>query len=198
MISEELLITYGAEVIHLNESELLFEENDPPWYYFQIKTGQVKLVNYNSSNGEFIQSIHEQGESVGEVFLFCKHHRYPATAVIMKDAEILRLRRSRFLELLESDSNLLLEFLKVCAERTYHSYTFLYSHTSADATQRLIKILDHLKKKEDGTEPFTYLVPYTRKELSSMTGLRIETVIRILKKLQQKKIVKIIRRKVCY
>ncbi|MFP3681814.1 helix-turn-helix domain-containing protein, partial [Pseudomonas sp. SIMBA_041] len=82
------------------------------------------------------------------------------------------------------------------AERTYYSYVFLNSLTLEDATHQLITVLDHLKDDYDINEPFSYRVPYTRKELSSLTGLRIETVIRILKKLQKEQVVKIIRGRV--
>jgi CRP-like cAMP-binding protein len=49
---------------------------------------------------------------------------------------------------------------------------------------RLITLIDYLKKEEPGTERF-YRVPYTRKELAEMTGLRVETVIRNIKALEK-------------
>ena len=197
-IQEDLLITYGAEIIHLQQSGLLFEENAAPAYYFQIKKGKIKLTNFKPGDGEFIQSIHDNGESVGEVFLFCKHHRYPVNAVATEDCTILRLERPNLLKLLESDFDLQLQFLRSCAERTYYSYIFLNSLTSEDATHQLLTVLNHLKENQDQTERFSFKVPYTRKELSSLTGLRIETVIRILKKLQSEEIVKIVKGRVYY
>lgn len=197
-IQEDLLITYGAEIIHLQQSGLLFEENAAPAYYFQIKKGKIKLTNFQPGDGEFIQSIHDHGESVGEVFLFCKHHRYPVNAVATEDCTILRLERPNLLKLLESDFDLQLQFLRSCAERTYYSYIFLNSLTSEDATHQLLTVLNHLKENQDQTERFSFKVPYTRKELSSLTGLRIETVIRILKKLQSEEIVKIVKGRVYY
>lgn len=197
-IQEDLLITYGAEIIHLQQSGLLFEENAAPAYYFQIKKGKIKLTNFKPGDGEFIQSIHDHGESVGEVFLFCKHHRYPVNAVATEDCTILRLERPNLLKLLESDFDLQLQFLRSCAERTYYSYIFLNSLTSEDATHQLLTVLNHLKENQDQTGRFSFKVPYTRKELSSLTGLRIETVIRILKKLQSEEIVKIVKGRVYY
>lgn len=197
-IQEDLLITYGAEIIHLQQSGLLFEENAAPAYYFQIKKGKIKLTNFKPGDGEFIQSIHDHGESVGEVFLFCKHHRYPVNAVATEDCTILRLERPNLLKLLESDFDLQLQFLRSCAERTYYSYIFLNSLTSEDVTHQLLTVLNHLKENQDQTERFSFKVPYTRKELSSLTGLRIETVIRILKKLQSEEIVKIVKGRVYY
>jgi len=198
VIREDLLISFGADVIGLNQSDLLFQENAPPEYYFQIMEGQIKLINFKPGDGEFIQSIHDKGESVGEIFLFCKHHRYPANAVAMKESKILRLEHSKFLKLLESDFDIQLRFLRNCAAHTYHSYIFLNSLTLEDATHQLLTLLNHLKESQNLTESYTYKIPYTRKELSSFTGLRIETVIRILKKLEGEKVVKIVSGKVFY
>jgi CRP-like cAMP-binding protein len=198
VIQEELLINFGAERIHLPTSEYLFEENNIPNYYFQVEKGKIKLSNKKPGDGEFIQSIHDEGESFAEVFLFCKHHRYPVNAVAMEDCTILRLERSKLLQILESDFDIQLQFLKSCAERTYYSYIFLNSLTLEDAAHQLLTILDHLKESEIEKEQFSYKVPYTRKELSSLTGLRIETVIRILKKLQTENVVKILKGRVYY
>ena len=197
-IKEDLLITFGAEILHVQQSEIIFKENDAPEYYFQIKKGKLKLTNFKSENEEFIQSFHEEGDSFGEIFLFCKHHRYPLSAVATKDSVILKLEYAKFLKLLESDFEIQLDFLRNCAERTYYSYTFLNSLTSEDATHQLLTVLDHLKENRNNTQNTPFKVPYTRKELSRLTGLRIETVIRILRKLESENVVQIIRGRVYY
>jgi CRP-like cAMP-binding protein len=197
-ISKDLLITYGAEMISLKPNEYLFAENDAPLYYFQILTGKIKLANIKGNDGEFIQSFHHEGESVGEVFLFCKHHRYPASAVAMEECTVLRLGRSHFVQLLESDFQIQLGFLRNCAERTYYSYLFLNSLTSEDAAHQLLTVMTHLKENQNLSEKYAFKIPYTRRELASMTGLRIETVIRILKKLESEHVVKITRGRVYF
>ncbi|SUX48715.1 Crp/Fnr family transcriptional regulator [Chryseobacterium indoltheticum] len=198
VLREDLLVSFGADIITLNQTDLLFEENAPPEYYFQIMEGQLKLTNFKAGDGEFIQSLHNKGESVGEVFLFCKHHRYPANAVATKESKILRLEHSKFIKLLQSDFDIQLEFLRHCAQRTYYSYVVLNSLTSEDATHQLLTVLNHLKEELNLTERYSFKIPYTRKELSSLTGLRIETVIRIFKKLEAERLVEIIKGKVYY
>jgi len=198
VIREDLLLSVGADIITLNQSDRLFGEDTPPEYYFQIMEGQVKLINFKTGDREFVQSIHNKGDSIGEVFLFCKHHRYPATAIATKESKILRLQHSGFVKLLESDFDLQLTFLRGCAQRTYFSYVFLNSLTSEDATHQLLTVLNHLKEEQNLTGNYSYKVLYSRKELSSLTGLRTETVIRLLKKLESEKVVQIVKGKVYY
>jgi CRP-like cAMP-binding protein len=196
VIKEDLLITFGAEIIQLQKSELLFEENNAPAHYFQIKTGKIKLTNFQTENKEFIQSIHGKGDSVGEIFLFSKY-KYPVNAVLMEDCTLFRLERPGLLKLLESDFEIQMKFLHYLAERSYHSYIFLNSLTSEDSTHQLLTLLNHLKDREN-KERYSYKIPYTRKEIAFLTGLRIETVIRTFKKMENENLIKIIKGRVYY
>jgi CRP-like cAMP-binding protein len=198
IIHEDLLLDFGADIIGLNPSDFLFEENARPEFYFQIMEGQIKVSTFKENNGEFIQSIHYRGESVGEIFLFNMRHRYPASAVATKESKVLRLEYSKFSDLLESNFDLQIKFLHHFAQRNYYSYIFLKSLTSQDATHQLLTVLNHLKEKQSLTERYSFEIPYTRKELSSLTGLRTETVIRILKKLHGEKVVQIVKGRVYY
>ncbi|MDQ0595088.1 CRP-like cAMP-binding protein [Chryseobacterium ginsenosidimutans] len=197
VIKEDLLIIFGAEIIQLKKSELLFEENNSPEYYFQIKTGRIKLTNFQTENREFIQSIHKDGESVGEIFLFSKY-KYPVNAVLMEDCTIFKLESPKLLKLLKSNFEIQMKFLDYIAERTYYSYIFLNSLTSEDATHQLLTLLNHLKNSQNKSERYSYKIPYTRKELAFLTGLRTETVIRTFKKMESENLIKIIKGRVYY
>lgn len=62
---------------------------------------------------------------------------------------------------------------------------------------RILKILDYLKFEVNHIiTPFGYKTDLTRQYIADLTGLRVETVIRTLKELEQKNEVKIINRKV--
>ena len=196
VIQEDLLITFGADIIQLQKSQLLFEENNSPTYYFQIKTGKIKLTNFQTENREFIQSIHGDGDSIGEIFLFSKY-KYPVNAVLMEDCTIFRLEQSQLLKLLASDFEIQMKFLHYLAERSYHSCIFLNSLTSEDATHQLLTVLNHLKGNQN-KERYSYKIPYTRKELAFLTGLRIETVIRTFKKMENESLIKIVKGRVYY
>jgi len=196
VIQEDLLITFGADIIQLQKSQLLFEENNSPTYYFQIKTGKITLTNFQTENREFIQSIHGDGDSIGEIFLFSKY-KYPVNAVLMEDCTIFRLEQSQLLKLLASDFEIQMKFLHYLAERSYHSCIFLNSLTSEDATHQLLTVLNHLKGNQN-KERYSYKIPYTRKELAFLTGLRIETVIRTFKKMENESLIKIVKGRVYY
>jgi CRP-like cAMP-binding protein len=69
----------------------------------------------------------------------------------------------------------------------------LISHTPEE------KIAGFLKKiKEAAKAEGPYLIPYTRQQIADFTGLRVETVIRALIKLEKEKKLQIIHHKVYY
>ena len=63
--------------------------------------------------------------------------------------------------------------------------------------ERILEFLRYFKKKTTSTDD-KMPIPYTRQELANLTGLRIETVIRTLRKLSETNKVDIINHKVYY
>ena len=66
MISEKLLRTYNASLQELKKGDVLFNKGEHAHFYYQIKSGEVKMNNYNRDGREFIQSIFYKGQSFGE------------------------------------------------------------------------------------------------------------------------------------
>ncbi len=197
VIEEDLLMAFGADVIKLRKNELLFKENSAPAYYYQMIKGKIKLTNSRMRNREFIQSLHLQGECVGEIFLFSARD-YPVDAVAMEDCTVLRLDRPTLFRLMEADFEVQMNFLQYVSERIRFNYILLNSLTSDDAASRLLTLLDYVKENHNRHEPYSYQIPYTRKEISSLTGLRVETVIRTFKKMENEGVIKIIKGRIFY
>ena len=196
-IEEDLLIAFGGDIIELKKNELLFKDNSVPANYYQIRKGKIKLTNLQAGNREFIQSLHLRGECVGEIFLFSSYH-YPLAAVAMEDCTVLRLERGALFKLLKADFEIQLKLFQYIAERMRFNFIFLNSLLYDDAAGRLLTILNFVKDTHHQQEQYCCKIPYTRKDIASLTGLRIETVIRTFKKMEHAGILKIIRGKIFY
>lgn len=57
MILENLLLEYGATLENRDASEVILSEKKRADFYFQIKTGEVKMYNLNEQGKEFVQGI---------------------------------------------------------------------------------------------------------------------------------------------
>lgn len=197
VIDEELLLQYGADEINFNVDEFLFEENSQPRNYFQIRDGMVKLNNYHEDGKEFIHSLLSKGHCIGETFVFSEKN-YSINAVAMQNCTILKLEKGKFFELIDLHPKVLHDLYSFTAERMYYRYKMLNNLSETNPVDKLKGLMDCLKEYYDTDQPYSYQIPFTRQQMASLTGLRIETVIRAVKKMEKENIVKIHNRKIFY
>ncbi|WP_394907998.1 Crp/Fnr family transcriptional regulator [uncultured Mesonia sp.] len=196
MIEESSLIDFGAEKRFYAKEEYIFKQDQPALFYFQIASGEVKMNNYQPDGKEFIQAIFSAPRSFGEPPLFADIV-YPANAIAIKNSLIWRLPKSAFYELLRQKPDTHLRVSQAIAKRLHYKALMAAELAQQSPENRILKILDYLKQEVNNiTTPFGYKTDLTRQNIADLTGLRVETVIRTLKELEQKNEVKIINRKV--
>jgi len=196
MISETLLLNFGAKLKTFYKEDYIFREGQKATYYYQVKTGDVKMNNFNANGKEFIQSIFSAPRSFGEPPLF-SNILYPANAIAMNQTEIYLLKKEIFIELLLKHPQVHLEVTSALAERLYYKAIMAAEISSEDPEHRILTILDYLKKDiHHLSQPFSFEVDITRQQIADLTGLRVETVIRATKSLERKQELKIIQRKI--
>lgn len=197
MIIEDLLISFGAETRVYKSGDIIFREGEFSSFYYQIEKGQIKLNNYTEDGKEFIQNIFSQGHSFGESILFVDRP-YPMNAVAIEDSSIYRLPKSSFLNLIKQNQEVSLTVYQCMAERMYYKYIMLYNLSSQNPVLKLKQLMDYLKSYAENKSPYSFQIPMTRQQLASLTGLRVETVIRVIKQMEKEKILKIEKRKIFY
>lgn len=158
-------------------------------YYFQIAEGSIKMVSVNDTGKEFIQGIFKAGDSFGEPVLLIDEP-YPATAVANEDSLIIKLDKIVFLNILKENPVIHFQFSKVLAKRIYHKSLIAKEISTYGPEHRIFSVLKIFKKNYN-LNGEAYKVELSRQQIADMTGLRVETVIRNIKKLQQKKLINI-------
>lgn len=195
-IDANILITWGAIAKKFQKGEVIFEEGDLPRFYYQILEGNVKVFNTNLEGKEFIQSEFKSGHSFGEPPLFIDEN-YPSTAMAIKNSIILKLSKEKFLEILDEYPVFEKQMLYLFARRLYSKATTAREIINNTPEKRILGFLNDYKKKNNKQNE-EIIIPYTRQEIANYTGLRVETVIRTLAKMNTKKIIKIVERKLIY
>ncbi|WP_394666647.1 Crp/Fnr family transcriptional regulator [uncultured Chryseobacterium sp.] len=190
IICENLLFSHGAELQHYNSGDYIFKEESTPKYYLQIKTGMVKLSSFLEDGKEFIHGIPFDGHCLAETYIF-HNKKYAVNGVAITDCEIIRLEKSKFLKLLLEKPELLLSVYSYTADRMRYRHITAAPFSFRDPITKLTLIMSHVKTHFGFEEQFSFVVPYTRQQLASLTGMRIETVIRAIKKMEQQNKVKI-------
>ncbi len=185
MIPAQLFEKFKARLVSVQKGQTLFDEGDPANDFFQVASGQIKMSILNPDGQEFTQGIFNAGESFGEPALL-GGFPYPSSAQATEESKVWRLPKHEFLELLRENFDVHLKLNQVLCKRLQYKSMILTEVSSYDPEHRLVTILKYFKskiKKKDGEE--SLVIPFTRQQLADMTGLRVETVIRAVKKMEK-------------
>lgn len=183
VLPEDLLLHYGAESQFYSCDQIIFQEGKSANYYYQIKTGTVKLANFFEDRKEFIHGFPYEGLCFGESYLFT-NHTYAMSAVAVKSSEILQLPREAFLQLLLEHPELALRVNQFTAERLHFRYIIASFLGISDPEIKITQLFNHLKAHFKAEGQHSFLIPYTRQQIADLIGLRVETVIRFIKKME--------------
>lgn len=197
MINTKLLIERGAVYLNLLPEEVLFQEGSLCRYYFQVVSGQVRWVNINQAGNEYLQTLVEQGQSVGELPLF-DEKAYAATAIANKPTCLLRLPKADFHQLLIDFPRIHFAFSCLLAQRLRFKFFMLKKMAQHDPEDIIETLLEYLSEQKSHICSTCNQVQLTRRQIAEMTGLRVETVIRVIKNLSTKGILHIHSRKVYF
>ncbi|WP_330745902.1 Crp/Fnr family transcriptional regulator [Chryseobacterium sp. CP-77] len=197
IINENLLIGHGAQYVEYEINQTIFEEGSTPKFYYQIVEGIVELNNYQEEGKEFTHNILSSGQCFGESLLF-NEKPYPMAAVAQTPCKILRLSKSIFLNLLQQNTEASLNMFKCLADRLYYKCIMLFNISSHNPSQQLKTLMDYYHDYNFSDAHKSNKIPLTRRQLANLTGLRVETVIRTVKKMEKDHILKIENGKIYY
>ncbi|QQS67602.1 MAG: Crp/Fnr family transcriptional regulator [Chlorobiota bacterium] len=196
-MDSNILITWGAVSKKILKGEYIFSEGDDAIFYYQVVQGEVKMININPDGKEFIQGVFTDGESFGEPALLI-NRSYPSSAVAVSDSLILRISKNIFFNILDEYRSIEKKLLITLAKRLYSKAETARELIFNTPENRIIGYLNSLRIDKSIPINKRILIDNTRQEIANFTGLRVETVIRTLKKMQKENKVEIINRKLFY
>ncbi|MGC6470853.1 MAG: Crp/Fnr family transcriptional regulator [Flavobacteriales bacterium] len=191
LIPIDILTKYNADLIVLKKNEFLFNASSIPRFYFQIQEGEVKVFNTNKDGKEYIHSIFSKDRGIGEVALLGEFN-YPTSCSATKNSKIWRLAKKDFVKLLKTNPEIHFEISKAISKRMYFKAVISTEISIENPEHRILTLIDYLKYTIYNIgKPFDYKVELSRQQIADLIGLRVETVIRTIKKLEAKKKIKL-------
>lgn len=195
-IDIDLLFTWGAVAKKYKKNEVIFEEEESANFYYQIIEGGVRMFNLNLEGKEYTQGLFSKGDGFGEPPLFIDE-TYPSKAVTTQDSTIIKLSKDKFLKILDEYPSIQKSFLFLLAKKVYTKSKSSNEIINHKPEHRIIAFLNSCKKNAENKNE-KLIIPYTRQEIANHTGLRVETVIRALCKMNTCNKVEIINHKIYY
>ncbi|MDI1307464.1 MAG: Crp/Fnr family transcriptional regulator [bacterium] len=195
-IDIDLLFSWGAVAKKYKKNEIIFNEDEVAHFYYQIMEGSVRMFNSNDEGKEFTQGLFCKGNSFGEPPLFIDE-LYPSKAIAIQDCTIIKLSKDKFLKILDEYPSIQKSFLLLLANKIHSKSKTSKEIINQKPEFRIVAFLNtHKKKSECSNEKV--LIPYTRQEIANFTGLRVETVIRVLCKMNTCDKLEIVNHKIYY
>lgn len=195
VIDVNILLAWGAVYKKVSSKEIIFSEGEPGYHYYQLVSGSVRWINIDDEGKEYIQYIIEAGECFGELPLI-DDAPYAATAMAETDSVILKLNKEHFLQLIKENPEIHFAITKMLVKRIRYKFLLTKAIAYLNPENRLIALLNYLKTEKKHVCPKCAQLKLTRQQIADMTGLRVETVIRSIKGLQEKNFLSIERGKI--
>ncbi|MCZ2472844.1 Crp/Fnr family transcriptional regulator [Aquirufa ecclesiirivi] len=195
MIDEKLLVSWGGTYRTLEKNEVLFSEGTECLFYYQVVDGQLKWVNISVDGKEYLQRLINPGESLGEMPLF-DDGPFAASSFALVKSTVIRLPKAAFHDLLRNHPDIHFEISRRLSQHLRFKFFMLKEVTSNEPEKLVVAVLNYLKNSNQYVSLDDHLVHLTRQQIADLTGLRVETVIRVIRNLHLDGKLKIENRKV--
>ena len=170
------LLEKQFKVVSYKKGETIYRPDTPPRAVYFIKSGKVKMVTVNNEGQEFIQGLFKSSEYFGEPALLL-NKPYLAYTIALQDSEIIPVDEKTFYGFLESDAAFSKRLILNLSNRLFYKSMMLEELANEHADHRVKTLLNYLLRDvAPGQE-----LKVTRQQMADMAGLRVETVIRIIK-----------------
>jgi len=172
------LLAHQFKTQSYKKGAVVYEPGQNPRYVYFIKSGEIRMVTVNNDGKEFIQGIFKPKQYFGEPALLLQRP-YLAYTIASLDTELILVDHPHFLKLLDEDRAFSMNLIETLSNRLFYKSMMLEELGNEQAEHRLKTLINYLGRDlEKGTD-----LGVTRQALADMSGLRVETVIRTIKKM---------------
>lgn len=193
-IDENFIEETDSQLKKYRKGEIIIEEGSKTYYFYYLLKGEVSVYNVATEGKVFLHHKMSENNFFGEPAGILDIPFPGYINVTSEEAKVLRIKRENLIQYLKNNPEWSFEFLKSVAEKSWKKSELLKSIIFLNPEERIIMHFEEFKKGNKKRMP----IELTRKDLSTMTGLRIETIIRTVKKMESQGKLEIINGKVYY
>lgn len=158
--------------LQFKKGQTIFREGDIPQNLYCVTQGMVRLNHLDEEGNEVLLRVHKPGEALGYRALFAQEP-YHATAIAQEACEICVIPESIIKELMTSDPELAMSFLKHVSKDLHNTEDRMSSVISKPVLNRVAEALIYFKVELPESK-------WTRKDIAEWVGTTPETVMRTL------------------
>src|SRR5688572_4679858 len=183
--SEMTEIAAAARNLRKERGELVYIPGDRADSVYVLKKGRIKLSVLSESGKEIAIDIIQPGEMFGEFALIDESVRTNMTQAL-DDVAILIFNKRDFVNLLETQSTLALNYIRMVGDRRRRMEKKLSGITSKEVPARVCELLHELSANRLATgENHQPLIPLAHQDVASLIGASRQTTTSVLNDLMR-------------
>jgi CRP-like cAMP-binding protein len=171
-------LSLNRTIKKIKAKDVLFREGDAPNYLYFVISGKIKTFKANDGGKEYITEINSEGDSFGYKALL-NETNYTEFAAAIEDSEVALIPKSDFYQLLYSNNDVSLKFIKFIANNLLEAEERLVKMAYDSARKKVAEAILFLYKKYQPLDEKGFF-PIHRENLSSIAGIAPESISRNL------------------
>ncbi|QWR77937.1 Crp/Fnr family transcriptional regulator [Candidatus Magnetomonas plexicatena] len=181
-VSELKEIEPYIQFISLRKKEAVFNEGDKSDWFYIVAAGKVKITKLSQDGKELILEIVQDGELFGALAVF-RGFPYPANAIAMENAKVVRILRKNLFRILDRFPILMFKITSIIGDRMKNSHETLKNIALERVESRIASLL--IKLSDKSPTPGQIDIKLTKQDIAEMVGTTVETSIRTLSKFKK-------------
>lgn len=163
----------------IRKKDMLFMEGDSSNFLYFIISGKIKIFKSNESGKEYIIDIHKEGDFLGYISLL-EDSKHKESAMAIENAEVALIPRQDFFELLYSNKEVAMKFIKLMSNNFSTAEDKLLKLAYDSARKRIAEAIIFVSKKyqTEGNDDLSFSL--LRENISALSGISPESVSRNL------------------
>ncbi|WP_226065748.1 Crp/Fnr family transcriptional regulator [Kaistella polysaccharea] len=197
VLEDGLLKETKAEFKKYYKGDIIFSEGECSQYFHYLKEGELAVSNLTEKGKELLQHKVKAGHFFAEPAVLLGVPFPGNVEVCSEKVDIIKIHRDNLIKYLKENPEILFQFTLSVAHKSIKKSLLLKQIVLFNPEDRILQQLQEFKR-ENGKAHEKTLIKLTRKDLAHMTGLRIETVIRTIKKMEKEDKLEIVSGKIIF
>jgi len=178
----------NSHIKNIIKGQFLFHQHDPFDTFYIQNTGIIKLFRLTPNGDEKIIDIIRPGQTFAEAVMFMGIKNYPVNAVALQDSQVIDIRASTYIEILQESADVCLNVMGILSQRLHKQINEVERLSLHNATFRLVNYLLDFRKNVQKDKSTIHL-DISKQIIASQLAITPETLSRILKQLSDKQLI---------
>lgn len=172
------------------KKQVIYAERNHAYRLYYIQKGKVKTYKTNNDGKDLITGVYSEGDFFGYTALL-ENSLYKESAEAIEEAEIAAIPKEDFMDLINSNRDIMMRFVKLLAGNVSEREEQLLGLAYNSLRKKVAEALIMLYKKYKAEDDTPCVIQMNRENLAAIAGTAKESLIRTLSDFKDEKLIEV-------